>query len=153
MVNILVALTVPLIIIAMFVGTIILIINLFTDFEFMTLLLTIFMVILCLIPIGMGYDAYQKRIAQQQIVVTDVEITSKVYHPATTRILATGKTTTIIPVSAKYLIAIKSEEHTQTIDNKDTYNAFEVGDRFKMNLILYINKNGKVFTSEFKFIQ
>lgn len=153
MVNILVSLIALLIVIAMFVGTIILIISLFTDFEFMTLLLTILMIILCLIPIGMGYDAYQKDNAQQQIIETDVEIVKKVYHPPSTTLIISGKSTIIVPVSAKYLLTIKSNIHTQTIDNKDTYDAFEVGDRFKMNLIQYADENGKVFTQEFEFIE
>lgn len=119
----------------------------------MSLLLTIVMVGICLVPVGIAYDFYQKDNAQQQIIESDVEIIAKVYHPPSTRLVISGKTTTIVPVSAKYLLTIKSNNHTQTIDNKDTYNVFEVGDRFKMNLIQYADENGKVFTQEFDFIE
>lgn len=140
-------------IIAMFGVTIFLIVDLFRDFNFMTLLLTIIVVVMCLIPVGVVYDTYQKDNAQQQIIETDVEIVKKVYHPPSTRLIISGKSTIIVPVSAKYLLTIKSNIHTQTIDNKDTYDAFEVGDRFKMNLIQYADENGKVFTQEFDFIE
>ena len=139
--------------ITIFGTTIFLIISLFTDFDFMTLFLTIFMIIICLIPVGMVYDSYQKDNAQQQVIENDVVVISKVYHPPSTRLVLTGKTTTIVPVSAKHLLTIASIEHTQTIDDKNIYEAFEIGDKFKMNLVQYVNENGKVFAKEFKFIQ
>lgn len=153
MLDIVVIILLILTMLALFVGTVILIISLFQDFDFGMFLMAIFMVVLCLIPIGMGYDYYQKETAQQEIVISDVEVMAKKYHPATTRIMIAGKTTRIIPVAAKYLTTIQSDKHSQTIDNRSIYDTFEVGDRFQMNLILYRNKDGKVFTKEFKFIE
>lgn len=115
--------------------------------------LAVILTLIILMPVGYIVDSYQKEVSSPQIVTVEVEVINKVYHPGTTRVIIINKIPTVIPVAPKYLTTISSAEYTHTFDNQSIYEALELGDKFPMHLVSYVDKSGKVFSKEFKFIE
>lgn len=113
--------------------------------------LAIMLTIMTLIPVGFIYDEVQKSRAETKVEVTQVEVVERKYSPPRTNIISNGKTITTVYIAAKHQITITDGDYRKTIDNKEMYDKFEVGDRFEMSKIIYKNKNGKVFSKDFKF--
>lgn len=122
------------------------------DREGFYLMAAIIMTLIVLIPVAYIVDSHQMDIAVQNTQIVEAQVVDKVYHPSTTRVMIMGRTTVVTPVAAKYLVTISSEQHEHTFDNESMYNSFQLGDKFKIELISYTSEAGKVFNKEFKFL-
>lgn len=153
MVTILIAILALLGIIGVIGASIFIWIDAIRERNIVSMFLAVILTLIILIPVGYMVDSYQKEVSSQQIVTVEVEVINKVYRPRTTRVIIVNKVTTVIPVAPKYLTTISSAEYTHTFDNQPIYEALELGDKFPMHLVSYVNKSGKVFSREFKFIE
>lgn len=98
--------------------------------------------LLCLMLCSCSKVAYIER---QKV---DVEVIKKEYHAAFTSLVNTGKS--VIPISRpeRNYIYVKYKDIEECVDNKQIYDACEIGSVFSMVLLNKYDENNEIIKQE-----
>lgn len=98
---------------------------------------------------------YNEHVASQitpTINEVDVEVTHKEFKPAVIMPVPAGKIIVPITIKPKYIVKISSGNLDETIDDEKLFNQLDVGDKFKMEHIIYIKEDGSIIRQGLSFV-